>query len=108
CDLTGYLHGRAGGSRMFDKNNGSFNTKPDKIATSKYYDVVNFAQTLDIPGFYSWGFNDETCPPTTMYAAYNVIKSPKQLFLAYDANHWYYPEQWERANKWLMEQLNVR
>lgn len=108
CDLTGYLHGRAGGSRMFDKNNGSFNTKPDKVATSKYYDVVNFAQTLDIPGFYSWGFNDETCPPTTMYAAYNVIKSPKQLFLAYDANHWYYPEQWERANNWLMKQLNVR
>lgn len=105
CDLTGYLHGRAGGTRMFNETNAPFNAKADRIETSKYYDVVNFARLIRIPGFYSWGYNDETCPPTTMYSAYNVITAPKELFLAYDANHWYYREQWEKANNWLLANL---
>ena len=55
--------------------------------TSRYYDVVNFARRVTAPGLYSWGFNDETCPPTSMYAAYNVITAPKRLMLAYDTGH---------------------
>ncbi|MFN9457966.1 MAG: DUF1587 domain-containing protein, partial [Acidobacteriota bacterium] len=30
---------------------------PVKIATSAYYDVVNFARRVKVPGLYSWGFN---------------------------------------------------
>ena len=94
-DLTGYLHGRAGGwPHMF--NDSTHNT-PAKIETSKYYDVVNFARHLTVPGFYSWGFNDVVCPPTSMYAAYNVITAPRTLFLAEETGHWTYPEQWEKA-----------
>jgi cephalosporin-C deacetylase-like acetyl esterase len=52
---------------------------PEKIETSKYYDVVNFARRLRVPGLYSWGYNDATCPPTSMYSAYNVITAPKTL-----------------------------
>jgi hypothetical protein len=40
-----------------------------------------------------------------MYAAYNVITADKQLLLAQDTGHWTYPEQHEKANKWLLEQL---
>ena len=58
-----------------------------KIATTGYYDVVNFARRVTAPGLYSWGFNDETCPPTSMYSAYNVITAPKRLMLAYDTGH---------------------
>ncbi len=69
-DLTGYLHNRAGGwPHLFYKDNYAFNGKKDKIETSKYYDVVNFARLVKVPGYYSWGFNDEVCPPTSMYAA---------------------------------------
>ncbi|MDQ3290658.1 MAG: acetylxylan esterase [Bacteroidota bacterium] len=108
-DLTGYLNGRAGGwPHLFNKDNYAFNAKKDKIETSKYYDVVNFARLLKIPGFYSWGFNDETCPPTSMYAAYNVIKAPKELFLALDTGHWTYPEQGEKANSWLQAKLQKK
>jgi cephalosporin-C deacetylase len=102
CDLTGYLYGRAGGwPHMFDKTNYAFNAKKDKIETSKYYDVVNFARQVKIPGFYSWGFNDTVCPPTSMYAAYNVITAPKQLLLVQDIGHWTYPEQVEKIEAWL-------
>ena len=41
--------------------------------TLAYYDVANFAQKIKVPGFYSYGYNDNTCPPTTVTAALNVI-----------------------------------
>lgn len=105
-DVTGYLKGRAGGwPHYFDKNNLAFNNKKDKIETTGYYDVVNFARLLKVPGLYTWGFNDETCPPTSMYAAYNVITAPKSLYLALETGHWTFPEQTEKLNNWLAEKL---
>jgi len=94
CDVTGYLHGRAGGwPHMFNEYNKAFNNKKDKIETSKYYDVVNFARKVKAPGYYSWGYNDVTCPPTSMYSAYNVIQAPKSLAIFEKTGHWTYPEQ---------------
>lgn len=106
CDLTGYLHGRAGGwPHMFAAKNATLNNKPDKIETSRYYDVVNFARVLKVPGYYSWGYNDPTCPPTSYYAAYNVITAPKQLYVAHMTGHWRLPEQNEVTFGWLYEML---
>ena len=105
-DLTGYLKGRAGGwPHMFDKNNLPYNNAKEKMETIKYYDVVNFARLVKVPGYYTWGYNDETCPPTSMYAAYNVIKAPKELFLALETGHWLYPEQRERSSEWIVQKL---
>jgi len=105
-DVTGYLFDRAGGwPHYFDKANRSVNEKKDKISTLSYYDVVNFARRVKVPGYYSWGYNDETCPPTSMYAAYNVISAPKELYLALDTGHWTYPEQGEKMNAWLLGRL---
>jgi len=100
CDMTGYIHGRAGGwpGVFRDKSNSS----PEKIETIRYYDVVNFAKQLKVPGFYSLGFNDVTCPPTSMYAAYNSITAPKELMLIQELGHFSFPEQWEESNKWIM------
>jgi cephalosporin-C deacetylase-like acetyl esterase len=105
-DVTGYLHNRAGGwPHFFNAANLSFNNSPQKIETSKYYDVVNFARHLKVPGFYSWGYNDVTCPPTSMYAAYNVITAPKTLFLVEETGHWTYPEQWGMAYEFALNIL---
>ena len=106
CDVTGYLFGRAGGwPHMFNESNKAFNNKKDKIETSKYYDVVNFARMVKAPGFYSWGYNDVTCPPTSMFSAYNVIEATKSLAIFEETGHWTYPEQNELARKWLVEKL---
>ena len=86
-DLTGYLKGRAGGWPHLFHPNATVNNTKEKIQTAQYYDVVNFARALKTPGIYTWGFNDETCPPTSMYAAYNVITAPKTLFLALETGH---------------------
>jgi cephalosporin-C deacetylase len=106
CDVTGYLNGRAGGwPHYFDKWNRTVNETKEKLKTLPYYDVVNFAKRVKIEGLYSWGFNDETCPPTSMYAAYNVITAPKDLFLARDTGHWTYPEQREKITNFLLQKL---
>ena len=106
CDVTGYLTGRAGGwPHFFDRNNVRFHNIKEKLETIPYYDVVNFAMELKVPGIYTWGFNDETCPPTSMYAAYNMIRAPKTLNLALETGHWTYPEQNIMMQNWLMEVL---
>lgn len=102
-DLTGYLHNRAGGwPHMFRDD---FTNKEEKIQTSKYYDVVNFARFVKAQGWYSWGYNDNVCPPTSAYSAYNVITAPKELHIFQETQHWTFPEQQELKNDWLFKQL---
>jgi len=109
-DVTGYLQTRAGGwPHMFRATEGpNVHRDEAKIVTSRYYDVVNFARRVTAPGLYSWGFNDETCPPTSMYAAYNVITAPKRLMLAYDTGHRTTQEQVDDVNDWLADELTGR
>ena len=103
ADVTGYIEGRAGGwPHMFRVPEGPLSHRtPAKIETSRYYDVVNFARRVKVPGLYSWGFNDETCPPTSMYSAYNVIPGQKQLMLALETGHNNIPEQVAEVQAWL-------
>ena len=109
-DVTGYLNGRAGGwPHMFRATDGpNVHRDEAKIATTRYYDVVNFARRVTAPGLYSWGFNDETCPPTSMYSAYNIITAPKRLMLAYDTGHRTTQEQTDDVNDWLADELTGR
>lgn len=105
-DMTGYLHGRAGGwPHIFTGNGLNFYNFPKAIESIGYYDVVNFARILKTPGFYSWGFNDDTCPPTSYYSAYNQIKAPKEVFVVPETGHWTYPEQGVKSDNWLFEKL---
>jgi cephalosporin-C deacetylase-like acetyl esterase len=98
-DMTGYIYGRAGG--WFHGFKDEAGRTADKIETSKYYDAVNFARRLKVPGIYSWGYNDEVVPPTSSYAAYNVIAAPKILLLGLEMGHANSPEQAERINNWI-------
>jgi cephalosporin-C deacetylase len=108
CDLTGYVNGRAGGwPHMFRGVNANDPVVKAKIKTSEYYDVVNFARYVQAEGFYSWGFNDNVCPPTSMYSAYNVIDASKQLYLAQETGHWSYPEQHKKSDAWLYQKLGL-
>ena len=108
CDVTGYLHGRAGGWPGMMRDEKAGHRTAAKIATTGYYDTVNFARRLKVPGVYTWGYNDETCPPTSMFAAYNVITSPKELLLALETGHSTSPEQATRITAWILGQAGVR
>lgn len=103
CDFSGYLNKRAGGWPHYYKN---AQPQPNEVETLAYFDVVNFASRVKVPGWFSWGYNDTVCPPTSMYAAYNVIPAEKELKLFLDTGHWTYPEQREIGNEWLKKQYN--
>ena len=98
CDYAGYLHKRAGGWPHYYRN-----AQPvaNEVETLAYFDVVNFARRVNAPGWYSWGYNDVTCPPTSMYSAYNVIPGAKDLHLYLETGHWTYPEQQSERIEWL-------
>lgn len=104
-DMTGYIYGRAGG--WFHGFRDETNRTKEKIETSKYYDTVNFAKRLKVPGIYSFGYNDEVCPPTSIYAAYNSIAAPKTLLLGLEMGHGNSSEQGERINKWIEDYLKT-
>ncbi|MCD8165939.1 MAG: acetylxylan esterase [Bacteroides sp.] len=105
CDLNGYLHNRAGGwPHLFRHTTDSPEVTRIKSEMTPYYDVVNFARQLKVPGFYSFGYNDMVCPPISMFSAYNVIEAPKTLLIMEEAAHFGYPEQWGKAWQW-MEKL---
>lgn len=100
CDFAGFLNKRAGGWPHYYRN---ATPQPNEVETLSYFDVANFARRVKVPGFYSWGFNDTVCPPTSMYAAFNVIPAEKELKLYLDTGHWTYPEQREKGNNWLKD-----
>jgi cephalosporin-C deacetylase len=103
ADMAGYLKGRAGGWPHLFKDEEDAHRTPAKIRTAAYYDVVNFARRVKAPGLYSWGWNDEICPPTSMHAAYNVVTAPKKLLLAVETGHFTVPEQAARVERWIEE-----
>jgi cephalosporin-C deacetylase-like acetyl esterase len=105
-DMAGYTANRAGGwPHMFrDVKNRS----KENLETASYYDTVNFARRLKVPGIYSWGFNDETCPPTSLFAVYNTITSPKSLLLGLEMGHANSAEQNDRLNLWIEKFLKGR
>jgi cephalosporin-C deacetylase-like acetyl esterase len=108
CDVTGYLHGRAGGwPHMFAPGSPHLGNAA-KLETTSYYDVVNFARHIKVPGHYTWGFNDETCPPTSIYAAYNQINAPKTLMLVPSAEHKTTPEQDKAVDAWMAETVSEK
>jgi cephalosporin-C deacetylase-like acetyl esterase len=105
-DLTGYTKGRAGGwPHMLHESRTQWHNNEKVFNTLAYYDVVNFAKMVKAEGHYSWGFNDETCPPTSIYAAYNVINAPKQAALYLNTGHFQYPEQKAAIYSWVAEKL---
>ena len=107
CDLAGYLEkDRAGGwPHLFRDIKGESCVIEEKVKIAAYYDVVNFARLIKIPGFYSFGYNDMVCPPTTMFAAYNTITAPKTFVLVPETAHYGYPEQWGKASEWVTKIL---
>jgi cephalosporin-C deacetylase len=105
CDLHGYLHHRGGGWPHLFSEDTPFTNSPEKIMTAPYFDVVNFAQFVKAKGYFCFGYNDFVCPPTSMYAAYNMIASEKYLNLRIDTGHAIYPELWSISDQWIMDNL---
>lgn len=51
----------------------------ETFATLSYFDAVNFARRVRAPSLFSVGLMDMTCPPSTVFAAYNHIPGEKRM-----------------------------
>lgn len=88
AELTGFMANKASGwPNIFNDKNLKFDYTQSWINTVRYYDVVNFARFIKIPGFYSWGYNDEVTPPSSIYSAYNIISAPKEILIVPELAH---------------------
>ena len=88
-DMAGYKAGRADGyPHFFTKLNNYHTDTQEKLQTMAYYDVVNFARQINIPVYLTWGYNDNTCPPTTSYIVYNTLACPKEALITPINEHW--------------------
>jgi cephalosporin-C deacetylase-like acetyl esterase len=107
CDESGYVHGRPAGwpTLKFNDPNDTAEQRAAKIATTAYFDSVNFARRIKVPGHYAWGYNDETCPPTTTFSMYNVLTAPKELRIYKEAGHARVPALTDVEHAWLLKQV---
>lgn len=109
CDLTGFLHGRAGGWPKFFSGyykDGRTDIPNDQaVETLQYFDVVNFARILKVPAFMSWGYNDDTCSPTSIWAAWNEMTGTKRCDITPSSGHWRFPSSWDKCWRWMKQQM---
>ncbi len=104
ADMAGYQAGRAGGyPHLFTKFDGM--DTPEKLNTLRYFDVVNFARLIDVPVFMTWGYNDNTCPPTTSYIVYNLLDTEKEALITPINEHWVSTNTRHVILEWIGEQL---
>lgn len=80
CDHSGMLVGRiAGWPKIVPVVDG----KPDMavLEAYRYIDCMNFATRTKAAGaYFTVGFIDTVCPPTSVYAAYNQLSIPKEIY----------------------------
>ncbi|MBQ8938045.1 MAG: acetylxylan esterase [Prevotella sp.] len=109
CDLMGFLHHRAGGWPKFFSgyySDGQVDIPQEQaVETLTYFDVVNFARRLRVPTFMSWGYSDDTCSPTSVWAAWNEISAPKQRDITPTSGHWRFTSSQEKCLRWMKGNL---
>ena len=105
CDYEAELHGVAGGWPHYFYHAKMNAITKARLEGVRYYDGVNFARRITVPGWYSFGYNDEVVPPTSSYGLYNSVKAPKTLSLYQMTGHFWYQEQWDEWQEFLTNHL---
>ena len=55
--------------------------------TARYFDTANFASRITAPTLLAVGFIDNTCPPATVWSAFNQIRAPKEIVAMTESDH---------------------
>jgi len=112
CDHTNSQRGVAcGWPHYFYKLKGEeMKKKQEEVETSRYYDGVNFARLITDKqkGWFSFGYCDDVVPPTTAWATYNTVTGPKEIKPYQATWHFWFQEQWDEWQEWLIRELGVR
>lgn len=105
-DMAGYAEpGRTGGYPHFGNKYREVELTPEVIETLRYYDVVNFARRVTCPVYLTWGYNDNTCPPTTSWIIWNTLQCEKQQYITPINEHWISTRTRYRQMEWLLQHV---
>ena len=84
---------------------GKYGHMQQAIRTMSYYDAALAAELIKVPTMIGVGFIDKTCPPISVYSAYNNLKGPKKIENFYTFGHGAPPDWREKTIKWIMEEV---
>ncbi len=88
CDHSGMEANRIAGWPKLVATDEQGAPAPASLQAARYFDNVNFALRSHAKGAaVTVGFIDATCPPTSVYAAYNALTIPKKLHIDTLAGH---------------------
>lgn len=107
CDHTGILASRINGWPKFLPSPASEPPDPKIVAAVRYYDAMNFATRTKAGAVFTVGFIDTTCPPTSVYAAYNNIGGKKSIHHDPDAGHTSTPKASEAMRKAVLDHVKA-
>lgn len=79
CDHSGQASGRINGWPKLVPKGDDGKPDPQILEAARYVDAVNFATRCKADAIMSVGFVDAVCPPSSCYAAYNVLTGPKSV-----------------------------
>ena len=79
-----------------------------KVEGARYYDGINFARRVTCPSFFTFGYNDEVVPPSSSWSVYNVVSAPKSISIYQMTGHYWYQEQWDEWENWLLQQMGIK
>jgi cephalosporin-C deacetylase len=69
--------------------------------TLSYFDVMNLTSLIRAPTLVTSGLMDMICPPSTIFAAYNNISAPKEIFVDPFGEHETFPGVPAAQVRWL-------
>ena len=80
CDHTGVAVDRVNGWPKMVPNGSDGKPDAQALEAARYFDAMNFGTRTKAAGIMTVGFVDTTCPPTSVYAAYNALAGGKEIF----------------------------
>ena len=103
CDHFGWkANRRCGWPHLMDRADSA--RRAALAGTAPYYDAVHFAARLRIPVRFAVGLADTTCPPESVYAAYNALPSAdKAIVNGLGMPHRVYDSVRAALEKWELE-----
>ena len=101
-DTMGYRAGRASGwPRIVESNSATPGKKAAAEKWAPYFDGANFAARIACPVRVAVGFSHTTCPPCAVYAAFNEIKTDKDILHGFGMTHACYGKFYAELDRWI-------
>lgn len=104
CDHTGHVNGWP---RLVPRDTEG-TPDPQITQVARYFDAMNFATRTKSDAVVSVGFVDNTCRPTSVYAAYNNLQGKKRIISEPHMPHAVWPSFTEAQDSLIADHISAK